>query len=427
MPEIAPLRLTDRPGLSLQTGQRAAAKTAPGVLSFVQTCALSEDEHVEAVVVSAGHNPALAVSFDIADPPRHRPPPAFLSKSSRTVLNIAVPQTSLYTHVAAQIPLLVKDRALHPIAHKWLEVLEPSGWVGANVTEIAAFAGTDAPVAETVLLALQDAEPSGLFARSLAECLSLQLAAQDALTDQMRALLSRLPLLAAGSLAELARECAVPLDTLAAMIRRLRGLNPKPGADFEAGPIAPPGPDMFLFKDEAGQWQLERNSYLKPTLSLATCTDKSLISGALRELRTFEARDTMIFLVAKSALDVQAGFLNGDIAYPQVLTASALAHDLSLHETTVGRIRKHLTLGIEGGRFAFSDLFFRGIGTGNQGPVTSLELQHRIAEICRTHPERLSDREIAEELAIHGLLVARRTVCKHRPRTALRRAGADIS
>jgi len=401
-------------GVGFQVGLSARVKAAPRVLTFVQSCALGEDELIEDLMMVAANNQALAISFSLNETTRTGVNPANLSTASQGVLELPDSDKSLPTHVSEQIPWLIKDASLHHIAFFWLEELESSGWTQATSTDIARRANCSLQAAEAVLDQLQKCEPSGLFARSLAECLELQLDAQGALTPPMAALLSHLPLLAEGELSQLAEVCCVSQEDLSGMVRKLRGLNPKPGSGFSNEPVARATPDMFLGRDDNGVWQLDRNSFLRPNLSLKGIADANLRAQARTHIRTAEARDALIFRVAQKVLHCQTRFLDGKQPYPSVLTARGLARQLGLHETTVGRIRKHLTIGVEEGRFALSKLFFRGIGNGPKGPVTDLELRHYIQKIRNRTQGKLSDQKAAEKLATMGLIVARRTINKYR-------------
>ena len=93
-----------------------------------------------------------------------------------------------------------------------------------------------APLArvEAVLTALQGLEPTGVFARSLAECLALQLIERDRYDPAMQALIANLPALARRDFAALRRACGVDDDDIADMIAEIRRLDPKPGRAFGA-------------------------------------------------------------------------------------------------------------------------------------------------------------------------------------------------
>ena len=118
---------------------------------------------------------------------------------------------------------------------------------------------------ERVLASLQQFEPAGLFARSLAECLALQLRDRGRYGPGMAALLDNLDLLAAGRFDALARACGADGEALAGMVRELRSLDPKPAAAFDEDPAAGPViPDILVRAHPGGGWEVELNEEALP-------------------------------------------------------------------------------------------------------------------------------------------------------------------
>lgn len=414
--------MIDRPRIGPQLQQKTRVQTGIRVLSFVHICAMAEENAVQHLTEQAGVSPALALSFSVT-PPKRRPwRPAAMVASNEALPGLVATGGSLTAHVQEQLGWLVPDRRLHPVAMAWLERLEPSGWVSATPAEVAQAAGVAETTATDILGQLQKAEPSGLFSRTLKECLAGQLEAESALTPPMQTLLDNLPLLADGALGELASLCGVDQSGIAVLIGQLRGLNPKPGADFGAAAPLPPSPYLYLYRDDNGGWELERNSFIKPTLSIDAAAQAKLTASDRALIRSVEDRDALVFRTVRAALDHQGAFLDGQIPAPRVMTSAMLADRLGVHETTVGRIRKHLTLGTDAGQIALKDLFFRGIGQGATGPVSAPELVIRIRNIMSGGNGRLSDREISGALAEAGLTVSRRTVATYRRQIDDRRA-----
>ncbi len=406
--------MVGRTSSRVHLAQSAKLLSSSRVISFVQYCALPAEELAARIVEDAATNPEIDVKFKLSDPKPQSWRPAQLSKSAQALLGLTSSGPSLDEHVRQQIGWLVPNAKNRRIAIAWLEHLDPSGWVTIEVSEIARQTGSTEADAESVLKLLQNAEPSGLFSRTLSECLGLQLAAQDKLTKPMIALLLNLQMLADGELSELANACSVDQSELPKMISTIRNLNPKPGADFSAEAPLPPSPDFLLHRDDNGMWQLERGSFIQPKLKLKDLPKANLQSQAQKTIRSYDDREALMFKTASAALEHQAAFLDGLVPYPSVLTAAQLAKDLGVHETTIGRIRKHLTIGTEVGQVRLNTLFFRGIGQGPIGPVSAPELQWRIEQITKQSSLKTSDQEIADRLSQLGLVVARRTIAKHR-------------
>ncbi|ESW59952.1 MAG: RNA polymerase subunit sigma-54, partial [Rhodobacter sp. CACIA14H1] len=177
----------------------------------------------------------------------------------------ADPGPSLYAHAAAEVNRLGLSPRETLMAEAFLDALEPSGWLGQDIDDIAARLMVTTDAAEALLRKLQKIEPAGLFARNLAECLRLQAADQGLLTPAFSLLLDNLPMLAQADLRGLCRICAVSLDDLKAMLRQIRSFNPKPGATFDAEPMPQRAPDLIVTRGADG-WRVDLNRSTLPTV-----------------------------------------------------------------------------------------------------------------------------------------------------------------
>ncbi len=119
------------------------------------------------------------------------------------------------------------------IALALTESLEPSGWLGQSLPRIAADVALPLPQVETVLARLQQIEPAGLFARSLAECLRLQALSDPPVNPVLLGVIDNLDLVATNDTARLARKLDTTEPAIVQAIRTLRSMNPKPGAQFD--------------------------------------------------------------------------------------------------------------------------------------------------------------------------------------------------
>src|SRR5690606_30979714 len=144
---------------------------------------------------------------------------------------VATPRT-LREDLQEQILLIFKDPAQRFLALHLADSLEDSGYL-TDFNELPARTGASRAELEKVLRTLQqNIEPSGLFARSLSECLAIQLRARGRLDPAMEALLQNLDLLARRDFAALRKICGVDESDLVDMLSEIRMLDPKPGAAF---------------------------------------------------------------------------------------------------------------------------------------------------------------------------------------------------
>ncbi|MGL5012259.1 MAG: RNA polymerase factor sigma-54, partial [Paracoccaceae bacterium] len=164
--------MSQRPRLNVTTTQRMALNT--GLVAAIQTLrsdALGLTRYLEE---AAAANPALVLESAFAGPQEWLPrwTQAFAGPAPQETAEAAAP--SLIAHVMDYVEARITGVRERAIAVGFVEALEPSGWLGRPVAAIAAEVGCSLAAALDVLTKLQKIEPTGLFARSLAECLSLQ-------------------------------------------------------------------------------------------------------------------------------------------------------------------------------------------------------------------------------------------------------------
>src|SRR3984957_8117816 len=133
---------------------------------------------------------------------------------------------SLRDHLERQAAILLPDPAERMIGAALIDALDEAGYVVGSIEEIAERLGAEVGHVERVLLRLQTLEPTGVFARSLAECLALQLKERDRFDPAMQAFIENLPALARRDFAVLRRACGVDDEDLRDMLAEIRRLEP---------------------------------------------------------------------------------------------------------------------------------------------------------------------------------------------------------
>lgn len=322
----------------------------------------------------------------------------------------------LIPHVLTRLPHLLPDPRDHDLALALTEGLDASGYLVDDPARIAARLNRPMAEVERVLAALQRIEPAGLFARSLAECLRLQLVAEGLFTPLWQALLQDLPLVAEGRQALLVQRLGVDDQRLAAMLRQLRGLNPRPASGFSHSPAPSRIADLLASRGPAG-WDLVLNPEALPNLSLRPITEGGDVVAhrAARQVVTaLDLRNRAMLSVARLIVAHQAEALERGAVALKPLTRRALAAEAGLHETTVGRILRHATLLAEGRILPLADLVAReGPAPGLTRPAVLALIRERLAEGPAT------DAALADWLAARGAEITRRRVAKYRAEAQL--------
>jgi len=320
---------------------------------------------------------------------------------------------SLMAHVLAAIDRRMNGVEERRVALALAEALEPSGWVGVPLATIAGALEVPVRVVEAVLLRLQEIEPVGLFARDLAECLTLQ-AQEDGSHDAVMAqVLARLDLLAKGDLAGLAARIGVTVAEVGLRFRLIRAMNPKPGTEFDALAVAHPRePDLVVLRGGAG-WEVALNRSSLPSLRIdATATGAGL--GEARALqRMVEARNSTLLRVGQAVLERQERALDHGAGALVPMTMAEIAETVRLHESSVSRVVAGTSVDTPHGMWWLRRLFSRGLGTEQ---VAGAALRDRLARLVAAEPRGapLSDEALALALSRDGGAVARRTVAKYR-------------
>lgn len=343
-------------------------------------------------------------------------------------------QKSIREHLGEQIPFALPDPRDRLIALLLVDQLDEAGYLRADLSEIAQRFGKGAGEVERIIVTLQTLDPPGVFARSLSECLAIQLRQRDRLDPAMAALVNHLELLAKRDFATLKKICGVDEEDLLDMLQEIRKLNPKPGAGFEASAAEAVVPDVVVRGASDGGWLIELNPDILPRVlvnqSYFTAvsktggmkdSDQAFLSECLQNAnwltRSLDQRAKTIMKVASEIVRQQDAFLRHGVDHLRPLNLRTVAEAIKMHESTVSRVTSNKYMLTPRGLFELKYFFSVSIGSAEGGDSHSAEaVRHRIrALIEKESPEAvLSDDDIVETLKNGGVDLARRTVAKYR-------------
>ncbi|ARQ08499.1 RNA polymerase sigma-54 factor RpoN 1 [Rhizobium etli] len=339
-------------------------------------------------------------------------------------------QVSLRDHLAQQIPFVLPDMSDRLIAQKFIDQLDDAGYIQVDLVETGERLGTSLTQVEHVLAALQTLDPPGVFARSLAECLAIQLRQKDRYDPAMQALVENLELLARRDFATLKRLCGVDEEDLLDMLGEIRQLNPKPGSGFETGVSEAIMPDVVVRPSAEGGWLVELNPDTLPRVLVNQSyfsrvtrngEDHAFLSECLQSAnwltRSLDQRAKTIMKVASEIVRQQDAFLLHGVDHLRPLNLKTVAEAIKMHESTVSRVTSNKYMLTPRGLFELKYFFTVSIGAVEGGDSHSAEaVRHKIrALIMQESPEAvLSDDDIVDMLKKGGVDLARRTVAKYR-------------
>ncbi|MBI5165868.1 MAG: RNA polymerase factor sigma-54 [Magnetospirillum sp.] len=339
---------------------------------------------------------------------------------------------SLRDHLVAQLNVDVPDPALKLIGLHLIAMLDESGYLIGDLAELAEQLGCPLATVEAVLARVQRFDPVGVFARSLKECLALQLAEKDRLDPAMQALLDNLELLARRDLAGLMRVCGVDAEDIADMIGEIKCLDPKPALKFDHELAQPITPDVLMRRTPDGGWVVELNADTLPRV-LVNTRYHARIAGAARNrdektfiaerlqsanwlVKSLHQRATTILKVATELVRQQDAFFRRGVQHLRPLVLKDIATAIGMHESTVSRVTSNKYISTPRGIYELKYFFTQAIGSADGGDAHSAEsVRHRIRALIDAEGAAvLSDDRLVEILKAEGVDIARRTVAKYR-------------
>lgn len=318
---------------------------------------------------------------------------------------------------------------LRRLADYLADCLNENGFLEFALEDLAAEQGVSVFEMEQALYLLQSLQPTGVAARTLPECLVLQLAqTKDFNEHTVRLVREGLELLARNNMTAIARllECT-PAQAQAAA-KAVRALNPRPAQGYGTGPLAYQIPEA-VFRRENGQLVIELERRLAPRLQLneqncallqqsgtpeAKAYLKERRAEAQQLLRAVNEREsTLVRLLRQLAQDQQDFFLRGGPLKPMTLTQMAQSLGLSL--STVSRAVQGKTLQFEGKSLPLKRFFSAGVPVEG-GQVSSESIKRQLLRFVQAEDpaKPLSDEALRAALEAVNLPVARRTVAKYR-------------
>ncbi|SDG33155.1 RNA polymerase, sigma 54 subunit, RpoN/SigL [Limimonas halophila] len=339
---------------------------------------------------------------------------------------------TLRDHLLNQALPLVADARERAIAESLVDNLDEAGYLAAGVDELAALLGTDAEAVESVRQRLLGLDPTGVFARSLAECLSAQLRERDRLDPAMQALMDNLALVEDRQFDRLRRLCGVEADDLSDMLAELRALDPRPALAFGGGTAQTVVPDILMHRHPDGGFTVELNRdtlprvlvnnryYARIAAEARSKDDTRYLNERLQSAnwltRALDQRAQTILRVTREIVRRQHLFFVKGIEFLRPMTLREVAESVDMHESTVSRVTANKHIATPRGTFELKSFFTAAI-QGSDGQAHSAEaVRHRIKALidAETPGKVLSDDRIVTILRGEGIDIARRTVAKYR-------------
>jgi RNA polymerase sigma-54 factor len=341
---------------------------------------------------------------------------------------------TLVEHLTEQLAVAGLSPAQNVVAGVLIDAVDETGYLRADIDEVAERLGCELAFVEGVLTVLQGFEPAGVMARDVRECLALQLKDVNRYDPCMAALLDNLDLLAKRDMASLRKLCGVDDEDLREMVAEIRALTPRPGAAFHSDPPQTLVPDVHVRETPGGLWHVELNTDTLPKVLVdqryharvskgaRTDQEKTFVSDSFATanwlVKSLDQRAKTILKVSSEIVRQQDGFLAYGVEHLRPLNLKTVADAIGMHESTVSRVTSNKYVATPRGVFELKYFFTSAIQSSEGGEAHSAaSVRHKIkglVEAEKTEADVHSDDAIVEILKEAGVDIARRTVAKYR-------------
>jgi RNA polymerase sigma-54 factor len=455
--------------LDFHADQRQQQTLSPRLQHAVRLLQLSSLDFAQEVSLALGRNPFLESEdhgdeSDLVVSPVAEPEVTGAGESDREVwhadalarqrradsdlsaLELMPQKASLAQHLHAQLTAQALPQRDRLLAQVVIESLDGDGYLRTPLEDLLSLAGLSPPPASAemalALQRVQSLEPAGVGARSVAECLRLQLPSIEC--PRMRELAEviideHLERLAARDVHALARALGEAPAAIEAACDRIRHFDPRPGWRHDSGDIHYVVPDVIVRKVR-GAWTVQLNPAVVPRIKLnqvyadlfQRCRRERQrqpalgaephddLANHLQEarwtVRNVEQRFSTILEVAQAIVRRQKHFFEFGPMAMRPLGLREIAEELGMHESTVSRVTNNKYMAAPQGVIELKRFFSRAMVTASGNACSGTAIRGLIQDMIdgEAADAPLSDAEIARQLARQGLRVARRTVTKYR-------------
>jgi len=441
------IRLLQLPVMELQTqiqealDQNVMLEIDEAATADAEAATPLDGETIEISELEAGGDPAddyaeaTVSESEWEDVQRTGPSEAPRSNEPRSTFEYADRSNeTLGDHLLWQLELERFDERSRMIGEAIIDAINDDGYLVDDLDVIRQTLEPDVIATveeiEAVLAQIQRFDPVGCGARSVSECVLLQLEQLDPSTPGLelaRAITAEhLELVAEHQFGALKRLLKATDADLEAALALVRSCHPRPGSSVHAPAAEYVVPDVFVRRSD-GHWVVELNGAIAPQLrvnqmyasSLGRGDEYDVLRTQLQEarwlIRSLEIRNETLLKVAMTIVQRQTEFLEKGEEYMRPMVLRDVAEAIQMHESTVSRVTTGKYMHTPRGVFEFR-YFFSSHLSSEDGEQSSTAVRAKIRKLVAAEdPEKpLSDNQIARILSNEGIKVARRTIAKYR-------------
>lgn len=357
---------------------------------------------------------------------------SYSSENDFNYENIISTGTTLQDHLLFQYHLSLLDKNYNDIGEYIIYSLDENGYLTVSVEEIAAELREDQSIVEQILQIIQTFDPPGVGARSLKECLKIQLNHLGVTCSKIHQIVEDfLEDVAQKKYPHIAKQMGITVQEVQKICDFIKTLEPKPGRKFSPSNHNYITPDAVI-KKIGDEYVILVNDYSAPRLMIRDDYRKLLSSegensdtvkflndnfnAALWLIKSIEQRRQTIYRVVEIILKKQRNFFEYGKKYLTPMTLKEIADEIKVHESTVSRATNGKYVETPVGTFELKYFFSSGVEGMNGEGISAESIKSFISEIIagENTEKPLSDSKIAEILIAKGIPISRRTVAKYR-------------
>ncbi len=342
---------------------------------------------------------------------------------------------TLQEHLSWQLEMAKLEPRQLSIGRAILDAINDDGYLTEPFDVIAATLKPEIHASDeeigTVLAIVQGLDPLGVGARSVSECVTLQLKQLEPSTPGLACALqiaaNHLELVAHREMASLRRVLGCGDEEIEQALALVRGCHPRPGSQISPSKAEYIVPDVFVRRTPTG-WTVEMNPATLPRVRLnqgyanligrtaSHATMRTQLQEARWLLRSLEIRHDTLMKVARSIVERQTAFLEQGDEFMKPMILRDIAEAIGMHESTISRVTAGKYMHTPRGVFELRFFFSSHVESADGSETSSTAIRAKIRKLIREEPPGapLSDSRIAEMLSREGITVARRTVAKYR-------------
>jgi len=358
--------------------------------------------------------------------------PSEPQEEERDFTDFVAGKENLYDSLNWQLHVSALDKEQVAIGEYIIGNLDDDGYLRVPLEELAEDLNCSEDDVESVLRVIQTFDPVGVGARSLAECLRIQLegrGVKDKVT--LNIVENYLDLLQKKKFKEIARDLKIDEAKVRDVFHQISHLEPKPGRSGNTDDVKYIQPDVFvkkvdedymIFLNEGKTSGLRINRYYRHLLQQAEFNSKEKefamekYKSAVWLIKNIEKRKSTILKVSEAVMQFQHDFLEKGTSGLCPLTLKQVAEVVGMHESTVARVTTNKYIETPRGIFELKYFFSPGLETESGVDASSTSIKAMLAEmIANENPKKpYSDQKLAEMIKGRGINIARRTVAKYR-------------